>query len=427
MDTSPPPVGAGGNQPNPNLALVPTVIDGRTTFVPASATIGGPKTTPPVQQSPTLSNVVVTQFTTLPASTPTSQPSTEEGGMPFGTKLAVILVPILVVLALIPIIWFVYVHRRNRKRDRKITSREEKRPPTETQPLRHSPGPSLTLPSPFSDSERIRSGSLGVYDVRQSLEERARSNSLGIGIYDRESNARASSELERGPSPTLPSPSIPTFHTTRTTGTSHKSNDSWPLPATGNLPSPATSYDSQFNRNKPLPKPAARSKPSSPNHQLLPRPPTQPKPASPQLPRIPHIAPLAVPGAAFRPTSSNYEPTPLTASFPSPPRSAVSPAMPNGSSHSLAHSESHEMLNPFHNDPVSNRSSAVSEMSDYGDAPADERRPRNRDTDAISMISNMTRDTRRRSGRDTDAMSVVSALSPDDTRDIHMEHFPLGR
>ena len=344
---------APGGPPNPLGAAVvfTTLENGQVSVMTAAPTLSvlRPANTPPPQQS---TQVVTSVVTSLSTPSPTAAPVVDEG-MPFGTKMAAILVPVLVVVALIPIIWLLVVRRRSKKRDSRH-SIPEKRPPTETQllPPRHSPVPSLTLPSPFSDSERIRSGSLGVYDVRQSLEDRARSGSLGIGMYDRPQSGRASSELERGPSPTLPSPSVPAFRPPHSHTASHNTTDSWPLPATGSLPSPNSLYDPHINTNKPLPMPVASSKKSSP-----------------QLPQIPNIAPLAVPSSAFRPTSSNYAPTPLSANFPSPPRSAGSatgvpgPIGMNNSSNSLAQSSPHEVLNPFRT--TSNRSSAVSELSNY--------------------------------------------------------------
>ena len=183
----------------------------------ASATLSTQDT--PTQTPHPLPTVAAT--TTFPSSTPqvtvtassaTSATSSaaavvpSNSGFSFGAKMAAILVPILVVLALIPILYLFYLNRRHRRERQEA---EEPRVPTETRLLDHSSRHnSISVQSPFIDSERTRSSSLGVAD-------------------------RPSSEILRVPSPTLPSPSMPVFRT----------QEAWPL--TAPLPEPPSQYNTR--------------------------------------------------------------------------------------------------------------------------------------------------------------------------------------
>ncbi|MCJ1475441.1 hypothetical protein MMC13_004103 [Lambiella insularis] len=137
-----------------------------------------------------------------------------------GAKIAAILVPILVVLALIPVVYLCYLRRRNKRLNRPITP-ELRLPPTETRLLRsNSRNNSISLPSPFSDKDRIQSTT--------PFSDKARIQSVATTTYE-----RPESEIQRVPSPTLPSPSLPVFRT----------QEAWPLTAPlPDIPEPPPSY-----------------------------------------------------------------------------------------------------------------------------------------------------------------------------------------
>ena len=313
---------------------------------------------------------------------PTTVPSSSDNGLS-GAKLAMILGPVIGVVILIPIIWLLYIFFRNRRRDRQRLSSPDMRgpPPAESRLLRHSPENSMVLPSPFKDSERIKSGALNVWEVEQSIVEKPRNGTFSPPPRD---SLRASSELSHRPSPTLPSPNAPMFR--------RPPSDAWPLPSSGKLPSPVSPpYDPHMNTNKPLPSPSTLSQ----SH----------------IPSLASSDALALPVVGARPTSSNYDLTPSSATFPEP-------------LHPGAQTAGSDRLNPFNNNSPqhnSRDSDLVSELSFHQNPEHEETK---RDTDAISVISAMTNSGKRRSGRDTDAMSVVSAMSPDEPR-IPIEHFPL--
>ncbi|MCJ1416387.1 hypothetical protein MMC32_002722 [Xylographa parallela] len=174
-------------------------------------TSNAPITTQSTSQTSLTSSTASVQSTVAPVSAATSSaaavPSSTNNGLN-GAKIAAILVPVLVVLGLIPIIYLFYLKRRN-KRHRQMGPPELRMPPTETQLLqsssRHN---SISLPSPFTDKERWQSGSLSVLE-------------------------RPDSEIQRAPSPTLPSPSLPVFRTA----------EAWPL--TAPLPEPPPTYASE--------------------------------------------------------------------------------------------------------------------------------------------------------------------------------------
>ncbi|MCJ1378293.1 hypothetical protein MMC17_001390 [Xylographa soralifera] len=181
-------------------------------------TILDPKYTPNMQTSTPQNTNLMTTTSALtssiaPASAATSSPaaisSSTNNGLN-GAKIAAILVPIIVVLGLIPIIYLFYLNRRNKRR-RQMGPPELRMPPTETQLLQsNSRHNSISLPSPFTDKERWQSGSLSVLE-------------------------RPDSEIQRAPSPTLPSPSLPVFRT----------QEAWPL--TAPLPEPPPTYASEKN------------------------------------------------------------------------------------------------------------------------------------------------------------------------------------
>ncbi|KAL9121345.1 MAG: hypothetical protein Q9187_002097 [Circinaria calcarea] len=165
--------------------------------------------------SPVPSGVFTTSTTAVTVTTTaasTSQSSAVVNHGLNGRKIAAILVPVLVLLAIIPILYICYLRRRS-KRD--LRALPELHLPPETQLLesRHN---SISLTSPFSDTERIRSNSLGLSD-------------------------RPSSETSRAPSPILPSPSIPTFHV----------RESWPLSSSKALPDPPLAYNPHSSNLRP--------------------------------------------------------------------------------------------------------------------------------------------------------------------------------
>ncbi|MCJ1397290.1 hypothetical protein MMC11_000482 [Xylographa trunciseda] len=193
--------------------IISLVIEPSTTFF---TYVPNPTFTPPVAPQSTSGTFITSttasaHATVAPASAATSSAaavsaSTNNGLN--GAKIAAILVPVLVVLGLIPIIYLFYLNRRNKRR-RQMGTPELRMPPTETQLLQsNSRHNSISLPSPFTDKERWQSGSLSVLE-------------------------RPDSEIQRAPSPTLPSPSLPVFRT----------QEAWPL--TAPLPEPPLTYASE--------------------------------------------------------------------------------------------------------------------------------------------------------------------------------------
>jgi hypothetical protein len=189
---------------NGHFTLVTVPITPSTTPILVEAT-------PSSATTPSAVQVTVSVTHTAAASSTVAAPAatTTNNGLSFGAKMAAILVPILVILALIPIIYLIWLSRRNRKRDQQEVP-ELRFPPETRQLVSNSRRNSESLPSPFADSPGTRSGSLGVIE-------------------------RPSSEILRIPSPTLPSPALPSF----------RYQEQWPLVAP--LPEPL--------RPKPPPKP----------------------------------------------------------------------------------------------------------------------------------------------------------------------------
>ena len=391
------------NTPTPSIAApsasiqtptaLPTSIVIDASSAPSSLLTSTPTTTQ-VQESAAAS--------TSAAAASTNNASS--GGLPMGQLLAAIITPIAFIIILIPIIYILWVRHRTRRRD--SGRRQDPHPETpapETRLLRHSPQNSTFLPSPLNDSDRIKSGSLGVFELRRSLEDQGRAGSIGVFHQQPRKAGYASSPAERGPSPTLPSPKVPVFN--------RPPSEAWPLPAGGiKLPSPSTLYDPHMNTNKPLPSPAAAAKASS-NPSSSPAPAPQHPSVSKSRDQNPDILSyassdvLVAPGAIWRPTSSNYDLTPSTGTFPENARSTPQQHQKTGSTATGSRRRDSDL---------------VSELS-YHEHNEGGRR---RDTDAISVVSAMTNERRRRSERDADALSLVSVLSPEEPR-VPMEHYPL--
>lgn len=258
-------------------------------------------------------------------------PAASSGGLDPTLKLVAILIPIVVVLALIPLAYLFYIHQRSKHENAALrqSSPESQRAPAETKLLAHKTSRSdhsiSVIPSSFSDSNRLRTGSFDIFNPPMSTSasplgphnySNSYSNSKSTASYtplapinlttispptaaassqrsrldtkppptysdstSRPSQSqshlstnttpphhsqrsqyspanthnrhdsttrhsgRPSSELERAPSPTLPSPSLPTF----------RAQEAWPLPATtassgiaslhpGNLRPPSSVY-----------------------------------------------------------------------------------------------------------------------------------------------------------------------------------------
>ncbi|KAI4145142.1 MAG: hypothetical protein LQ340_006388 [Diploschistes diacapsis] len=343
-------------------------------------------------------------------STSTNTNKGSSGGLSTGQELAAIITPIAFIIILIPILYMLWVrHRTRTQRRRSLESRREKprsenseTPAQETRLLRHSPQNSAFSPSPLNNGDRIKSGSLGVFELRRSLEDHGRAGSIGVFHPQRRNTGHTSSPIERGPSPTLPSPRVPEFN--------RPPSEAWPLPAGGiKLPSPTTVYDSQTSKHKPLPAPGpavtplTTPSPSSPSPHELP-PIINSRDHNPDILSYASSDVLVAPDATWRPTSSTYDLTPSTGTFPENAR-----PLPQQSQRAEQSGS-----NRRHRD-----SDLVSELS-YRDAGDRDTR---RDTDAVSVVSALT-DKRRRSERDADALSLISALSPEEPR-VHMEHYPL--
>ena len=341
------------------------------------------------------------------AATSTSTASSNQGasaGLPLPQLLAAIIVPIAFIIILIPILYMLWIRHRSRKNGGGRGGKPSPETPAqETRLLRHSPQNSTFLPSPLKDTERIKSGSLGVFELRRSLEDHGRADSIGIFTQQSRNTGHVSTPPERGPSPTLPSPKVPAFN--------RPPSEAWPLPASGaKLPSPSSLYNPPFDHNKALPPPVPAARPSG-LAPARPPPPNQnlsivnSRDQNPDILSYASSDVLVAPGATFRPTSSNYDLTPSTDTFPENAR-PLPQQSPRGEKAAPA--------------ARSRDSDLVSELS-YHEYPDRDGR---RDTDALSVVSAMTDQRRRRSERDPDSMSLVSALSPDEPR-IPMEHYPL--
>lgn len=181
---------------------------------------GSPQTSLQSSTMATSTSTPVAVPATASASSTAAATSTDSGLN--GAKIAAILVPILVVLALIPIIYLCYLRQRNKRLNRLMTP-ELRLPPTETRLLQSNSRPnSISLPSPFSDKDRIQSTT--------PFSDKDRIQSVATTTYD-----RPESEIQRVPSPTLPSPSLPVFRT----------QEAWPLTAPlPDIPDPRPVYGS---------------------------------------------------------------------------------------------------------------------------------------------------------------------------------------
>lgn len=183
--------------------------NGQTTLIAFADTPTATPTSTQPHQTASSSQVTVTLSIKLPAATSASPVEIIDNGLGFGAKMAAILVPILVILALLPIIYLLYLRRRHKLDEQE--AQERPFPPETKHLVSDSRRNSTSLPSLFVDSNGTRSGSLGIIN-------------------------RPSSEILRVPSPTLPSPSLPVF----------RAQESWPL-SEAPLPEPPSSHASSQN------------------------------------------------------------------------------------------------------------------------------------------------------------------------------------
>ncbi|MCJ1327834.1 hypothetical protein MMC10_004509 [Thelotrema lepadinum] len=359
-----------------------------------------------VTETSSSSTAAASQQPTSPAPSATASPnaSTNQGssGLPMPQLLAATIVPIAFIIILIPILYILWIRHKTRVKRRNGDGKPSPETPAqETRLLRHSPQNSTFLPSPLQETERIKSGSLAVFELRRSLEDHGRADSIGVWHQQQRNTRHISPPPERGPSPTLPSPKVPAFN--------RPPSEAWPLPANGaKLPSPSGLYDPHLNAHKPLPTPAPAVTPSppAPSRSLQPQNlgVVNSRDQNPDIMSYASSDVLVAPGASFRPPSSDYELTPSSGSFPENARSLPQQSQRTGPAAPAMRSRDSDL---------------VSELS-YHEYPERDGR---RDTDAISVVSAMT-NSRRRSERDPDAVSLVSVLSPEEPR-IPMEHYPL--
>ena len=177
----------------------------------------------------------------LPSATGTAQSTAQPaggGGLSYGAKLAAIIAPTLVVLALIPIIYICYIHKRYKKGRRESTMPEVRQQPPETTLLHahHPSHDSVSLPTPFTDTERANEPSTGLaWDHHQE-------------------------ETSRAPSPVLPSPSRHTF----------QAPEQWPLK--GPLPEPPPPPPKDIEDDDSLRRPSSSY---GSRQAMLPRPPSE--------------------------------------------------------------------------------------------------------------------------------------------------------
>ena len=404
---SPGPAGPPGLTLDSNPASQPTSFsgvlfgtgpDGRpfTTNVPASGPLVASTPTAGNAPAPTSASPFVTTITTT--NSPTASPAPSSGPTIQGPILAAIIVPIVAVLALIPLGYIAWLHYRNKRRGRRLSSPDfgdmsAPQPQHDSKLLPHRPSTKLspvTLPVPFTDSDRIKSGALGVYEVPPPPPSDTLSGSTvrppPTGrtpvIYehyrDQRASGRPSSELEpphiRAPSPTLPSPPAQPQHW-------RPSSDAWPLPNGAPLPDPAPPYDSPYDppydphsarTNKPLPVPLGLGA-SAARHVPL---------HAARSEALATPTSLHAPGGGARPASSDYEGTPTGPVFPAP----LQPRAPPGGG-AGRYGDGERRSGRYRN------SDLVSEMS----YPPDDR----------SAVSSMTAG-RRKSQREADAISEVS-------------------
>ena len=394
-----PSVASLGSIPNPTMTgtFSQTAVGTLTTDPSTLLTAATSDSTAPASQQPASSTPSAT------ASPDASASQASSGVLPLPQLLAAVIVPIAFIIILIPIIYILWIRHRTRANRRSGGGKPSPETPAqETRLLRHSPQNSTFLPSPLQETDRIKSGSLGVFELRRSLEDHGRADSIGVFHQPPQRPTRQLSQpSERGPSPTLPSPKVPAFN--------RPPSEAWPLPANGaKLPSPGGFYDPQPNTHKPLPAPAPAVTPSPPapsrppQHQKLNV--SNTRDHNPDILSYASSDVLVAPGASFRPASSNYDLTPSSGTFPDHARTPPQQSQKTGQAAPAARSRDSDL---------------VSELS-YQEYPERDGR---RDTDALSVVSAMT-NSRRRSERDPDAVSLVSALSPEEPR-IPMEHYPL--
>ena len=442
--TAPPPGAAGGsgltvdhNAPSPQQTLSAIVFntasDGSifTSVAPASGPLAPATPTAGGTPAPTAATPFVTTIVTT--NTPTASPAPAAGPTVQGPILAAIIVPIVAVLALIPLGYIAWLHYRNKRRGRRLSSPDfgdmsapqpqhnsqlmAQQPPQPRPATKLAP---VTLPVPFKESDRIRSGALGVYEVpppppppppsdtlsgstlRHAPAPGGNGNGSGNGgapvIYehfrDQRESGRPSSELEppahlRAPSPTLPSPPAQPPHW-------RPASDAWPLPNGGPLPDPAAppsyeAYQPPYEyTNKPLPAPLGGGASAA---RAAPRHPAAPAPANGRSEALAAPASLQAPSgprgshasSAARPPSSSYEGTPTGPAFPAPLQPRHQPASAGGEGRREgARREGYrdsDLVSEMSVPPATR--SAVSSMT----AGGGRRKSGARDADAVSEVS----------------------------------------
>lgn len=404
-----------------------------------------------VGPSPTATSTATRETTSASTSTSAAAAATGDTGMPLGTKLALIIGPIAAVIILVPIIYLCWV--RHRTRNMKKLDSEPRHSPSPLKeskirlqsPTQQTAKPAL-LPPLFHDHSPTKEGSLfddvrvsmestrrnesgglfdrarddhrtkdssyNVYALRRSLEDKGRTDSIGLFDLPRTNTDRSSPSLQpqRGPSPTLPSPKVPLFD--------RPPSETWPLPAS-KLPSPPTLNDPYLD-TKPLPVTGLSSQP-----------PPQDAPLSAPRGHGQHSQTNSYASSSILPLQQTQEYRPSSPSG-RPQVDPMSNQHKGGNSHDSSTSSNYaspvqSTFNPLslgeHTRGRQRDSDIVSELS-YR-SPSSDRDPKRRSTDAISVVSAISH-RKRRSERDTDTLSMVSALSPEqeDTPRIPIEHYP---
>ncbi|CAF9931228.1 MAG: hypothetical protein GOMPHAMPRED_005851 [Gomphillus americanus] len=446
-------------------------------------------TSQPLITDPTASSQTILQTISVTSSSNTGTPPTASststaaasgGSSISGTTLAEIIAPIAFVVILVPIIYMLWVRHRTRNMN-KLESEPRHSPSPSKEPKfssappmkRRSFKPSFLPPlflhergqakeTSLSDEVRVsmesaqrkesvnlfdrnndfrgKESSYGVYSLRRSLEDKGRTDSIGLFDLSRSNDRSSPSQpIQRGPSPTLPSPKVPLFD--------RPPSEAWPLPAS-KLPDPPALYDSHLNTKKSLPTYTSPSN-STPPNMPLPNPPrsrqenpTHSFASSNVLPQSPthqyksstssqpnsgynnlfgsNSNPQYLPGSAGDHSETNHLLNPSTSSQHQNMASLDSPS-------SVYNTPAVATFSPLSLDEHRGRqrdSDLVSELS-YR-SPSSDRDRRRTSADAISVVSAISH-RRRRSDRDADALSMISALSPDseDPPRIPIEHYPL--
>ena len=445
----------------------------------------------PLIVNPTASTQTTLQtiFATLSSTTSTTAAPSSTSSVPAsggssisGTTLAEIIAPIAFVVILVPIVYMLWVRHRTRNMN-KLESEPRHSPSPSKEPKfrsaspRHSLKPSFLPPlflhqkgqtketslfdevrtsmessrrkEPINHFERNREeirgkeSSYGVYSLRRSLEDKGRTDSIGLFDLSRNNDRSSQSQpVQRGPSPTLPSPNVPLFQ--------RPPSEVWPLPAS-KLPDPPSLYDSQMNTKKPLPTYTSPSS-STPPNMPLPTPPRSRQENQVYSFASSNVLPSQSPTHQYKSSTSSQSNSGYSNLFGSnatTQHTSVSAALDRSETNHLLNSQSSsQQLNvapldspssvyntpamatfsPLSLDEGRNRhrdSDLVSELS-YR-SPSSDRDHRRTSADAISVVSAISH-RRRRSERDADTLSMISALSPEseDPPRIPIEHYPLS-